>query len=141
MFKNILVAYDGSDVAQKALDTGCDIAQKYGAALTVLVVNVINTELKTQAINSPALMDVLNASGERVSKKAQDYLADKDVESAVEVVNAPSAPKPIIDYVKGHDIDLIVIGSRGLGTVRQVFGSVSHAVLNTVSVPVLVIKG
>lgn len=141
MFKNILVAYDGSKIAQKALETGCDLASKYDASLKVLVVNVIPTNLKTQAINSPALTDVLDAAGERVSEEAEKYLANVDVDSSVEVINAPSAPKPLIDYVHTHDIDLVVIGSRGLGTVRQVFGSVSHAVLNTVEVPVLVVKG
>lgn len=141
MFKNILVAYDGSEVAQKALETGADLAKQYDAELKVLTVNVITTNLKTQSINSPALAEMLDAAGERVAKQAEGYLVNTGVNYSVEVVNAPSAPKPIIDYVSANDIDLVVIGSRGLGTVRQVFGSVSHAVLNTVTVPVLVIKG
>lgn len=140
MFENILVAYDGSDIAQKALETACDMAKRYGSKLTVMHVNVITTNLKTQAMTSPSLAAVLDAAGERVAQKAEAYLADKGMEYKVTVVNAPSAPKPLIDYVESNPVDLVIIGSRGLGAVKQYFGSVSHAVLNTVKVPVLVIK-
>lgn len=141
MFENILVAYDGSDIAQKALETACDLAGRYQAKLTVLHVNVIPTNLKTQAVNSPSLAAVLDAAGERVAQKAEAYLAEVGVDAAVTVINAPSAAKPLIEYAETNPTDLLVIGSRGLGAVKQYFGSVSHAVLNTVKVPMLVIKG
>ncbi|MOA44126.1 Stress response protein NhaX [compost metagenome] len=47
----------------------------------------------------------------------------------------------ILKYAKSHDNDVIVIGSRGLGTIREfVLGSVSHNVVQNAKIPVLVIK-
>ncbi|MGI6590680.1 MAG: universal stress protein [Eggerthellaceae bacterium] len=141
MFKHILVAYDGSDIAQKALETACDLAKHYQAKVTVLHVNVIATNLRAQAMNSPALAAMLNEEGDRVSEKAENYLSGSGLNTEVKVVKAPSAPKPIIDAIKNSDVDLVVMGSRGLGAVKQYFGSVSHAVLNLIEVPAMVIKG
>lgn len=141
MFKHILVAYDGSDIAQKALETACDMAKHYNAKLTVLHVNVIATNLRAQAMNSPALSAMLDDEGNRVSAKAEEYLSGSGIDAEVKVVKAPSAPKPIIDAVKSDNVDLVIMGSRGLGAVKQYFGSVSHAVLNTIEIPAMVIKG
>ncbi|MMZ71849.1 Stress response protein NhaX [compost metagenome] len=52
-----------------------------------------------------------------------------------------SPAEVILSYVKKHDNDVIVIGSRGLGTIREfVLGSVSHNVVQNAKIPVLVIK-
>jgi nucleotide-binding universal stress UspA family protein len=47
----------------------------------------------------------------------------------------------ILDYTKKNHNDLIVIGSRGLGGIREfVLGSVSHNVVQHARIPVLVVK-
>ncbi|KAF6243168.1 universal stress protein [Nitrosopumilus sp. b1] len=49
--------------------------------------------------------------------------------------------KKIVDYAKKGKFDLIVIGSRGVGTVKGFFlGSTSNYVLHKSSVPVLIVK-
>ena len=53
---------------------------------------------------------------------------------------ATSPVEGIADYVRSHDIDLVVMGRRGLGALRGMIGSVSFGVLRSVDVPVLTVK-
>ena len=46
----------------------------------------------------------------------------------------------IVAYAAAHNIDLIIMGSRGLGGLRGILGSVSSFVLKEAKVPVLVVK-
>ena len=47
----------------------------------------------------------------------------------------------IVKYAKDKKFDIVVIGARGRGVVREVFfGSVSNYVLHKASMPVLIVK-
>lgn len=138
--KNIMVAFDGSDLAVKALNMAEELAELSGAKLHVFHTNIIAASLASQAMSSPSLQDMLNTAGEKVRKQAEELLADRPCEYEIIVQNAPTAAKYIVDYASRHDIDLIVMGSRGLGTMKQYFGSVAHSVLNVTHVPTLIIK-
>jgi len=47
----------------------------------------------------------------------------------------------IVSFADYNNFDLIVIGSRGMGKIREVFlGSTSNYVLHTSKIPVLIIK-
>lgn len=141
MFKNIMVAFDGSDLAVKALQMGEEMAVKYGATLHVFHTNIIAATLSAQAMNSPSLQDMLNTAGENVRAQALELLANSECTYQVVVQNASNPARPIIDYANKNAIDLIIMGSRGLGTMKQYFGSVAHSVLNVTHTPTLVIKG
>jgi nucleotide-binding universal stress UspA family protein len=48
----------------------------------------------------------------------------------------------IVTYADNHDVDVIVLGSRGRGSVASaLLGSVSQAVLHDAHRPVLVVRG
>ena len=47
----------------------------------------------------------------------------------------------ILDFLEEHDVDLVVMGSRGLGVMKGVLlGSVSQYVVEQAKCPVLVVK-
>lgn len=140
MFKNILVAFDGSDLAEKALTMGEELAAQNGATLHIFHVNIVAASLSAQAASSPALADMLSTAGEKIRAKAQELMKDSTCAYQIVVQNAPAPAKPLMDYAKRNDVDLIVMGSRGLGTVKQYFGSVAHSVLNVTHIPTLIIK-
>ena len=140
MFKNILVAYDGSDLADKALKMAEEMSAQNGATLHVYHVNIVSASLSAQAASSPALADMLGTAGEKIRDKAQEMLKDSTCAYQIVVQNAPNPAKPMLDYAKRNNVDLIVMGSRGLGTMKQYFGSVAHSVLNVTHIPTLIIK-
>ena len=140
MFKNIMVAFDGSDLSEKALVMAEEMAAQNGATLHVFHTNIVSASLSAQAASSPALQDMLNTAGEKVRARAQEMLKDSTCAYQIVVQNAPSPAKHINEYATRHDVDLIVMGSRGLGTMKQYFGSVAHSVLNVTHVPTLIIK-
>ena len=140
MLSNILVAYDGSDLANKALQMAEEMAVQNGATLHVFHVNLVSASLSAQASSSPALQDMLATAGEKVRAQAQELLKDSTCAYQIVVQNAPAPAKPMLDYANRNKVDLIVMGSRGLGTMKQYFGSVAHSVLNVTHIPTLIIK-
>ena len=79
-----------------------------------------------------AVSDVQSAVDE-----SRDDARCKIVADAV-ISNSPL--EGIVDYVTSRDIDLVVMGRRGLGALRGMLGSVSFGVLRSVDVPVLTVK-
>lgn len=140
LLKNIMVAFDGSDLANKALAMAQQIATQNDATLHVFNVNVIAASLMNRAQGSDALKELLDTAGENARAKAEELLKDATCKYKIVVQDAPAAAKAILDYSHRNDIDLIVMGSRGLGTMKQYFGSVAHAVLNVTEIPTLIIK-
>jgi len=56
--------------------------------------------------------------------------------------NAGSPGEWIIKVAKEDEVDMIVMGARGLGKIKKtILGSVSDYVLNKSKVPVLIFKG
>jgi nucleotide-binding universal stress UspA family protein len=48
----------------------------------------------------------------------------------------------ILEVAKSEDVDLIVMGNRGRGSLKEtILGSVSHGVVTHASVPVLIVRG
>ena len=77
---------------------------------------------------------------ERLARKVR--LATRGLMNAVhtEVLNETNIGVQIVAYAAGHNIDLVIMGSRGLGGLRGILGSVSSFVLKEAQVPVLVVK-
>ncbi len=72
--------------------------------------------------------------------KTKKKCAQNGVDFSDKVVYGEEGPK-ITKMAKGQSFDLIVIGSRGLGSLKEVFlGSTSNYVLHKSKVPVLIVK-
>ena len=155
-FKNILVPYDESEHAKSALHIALGLAAPYPEA-RVSVVTVIpsaalpNPTLLGDGFDTPyALGDpggyerIMQAAVERACADAQEVIDqardDAQCKIVADAVIANAPVEGIADYVTSHDIDLVVMGRRGLGALRGMLGSVSFGVLRSVDVPVLTVK-
>ncbi len=132
MFNTIVVAIDGSEQAEHALATACDIANKYKSKIHL----VHSPELETAAIvvgsgavAIPPTEEKIAAAGKQVMAQAVEQ-AKKQGCSPAECVIANGDPADeILRQVEKSKADLIVTGRRGLGGLASLLlGSVSHKV-------------
>jgi len=147
MFKRILVATDGSEHARQALAEAVDLARATDASLTVMtaVPDVAAWAFVGGygGLVPPVSLDELNEQ----NRQEHERMLDQNVAAAngdglsVEKVVRQGFPAPaILAQAEEGRHDLIVMGSRGRGELRSfLLGSVSHHVLQTSPVPVLVV--
>lgn len=132
--ERILLAYDGSEPAQRALDTAADLATHYGASVSVLsVVPVHPGRAPIDPWDDPEVH-------RRELLDAATRLRDRGIEP--ELVQGSGDPAKVIERVAGdRRADMIVIGSRDLGTVgRWLQGSVSAHVATHAPTAVTIVR-
>ena len=139
MYDDVLVPTDGGDRMDAVVDRAVDIAQTRDATVhTVSVVDeraflTLDDDLETEVA----------ADLEREAKAAVDAVETVAAEAGVSVETATRRGKPaseILAVADGHDVDLIVIGSRGAQNYEaNLLGSVSEQLVNDANVPVLVV--
>ena len=134
----ILVPLDGSKTSFKGLDKAIYLARQCGATITGLYVVSIYPQHLGDLITP--LKAKLIEDAEKFMEKAKVISAQNGIVFRHKIVYGD--PKSdIIDFVKQNKFDLVVIGSRGLGGIKEAFlGSVSNAVVHKSHVPVLVVK-
>lgn len=137
MFERILLAVDGSEHSAKAIPVAGDLARRYGGEVIVLhvrehelgFVGDVDAETPTEAMD--LVDDVVRT------------LKDQDTNVRGEIVRVPlgQTPRAILDTVRGEDVNLVVMGTRGLSDWgRLLMGSVAHKVVHLAEVPVLVVR-
>ena len=133
---NILVPVDGSDHASMALELASGIASKYGATLH-LFYGIESTSLpdalrryaQSEHIEGTA-PHIYQLVAERILEFAGVTAREMDVQEVKAVVRTGDPAQQIVEYAKEAEIDMIVMGSRGLGAFRSLMlGSVSNKVI------------
>jgi nucleotide-binding universal stress UspA family protein len=137
MFRNILVAVDGSEAAKKALREAVELARRTRGRLTLISVAVPPRRFGGPHFIPYPTQDELERDAEEIVARAEAIVPD-DVPVATVVRRGPAA-KAILERAEQGSHDLIVMGSRGLGFAGSVLlGSVSRAVVAKSPVPVLI---
>lgn len=147
MIRKILVAIDGSEHAEKALDFALDLAEKYSAQVTILnvfqmPVSIYFGEPPTYPAALNNLYDELKSFHEKMLSKALERA--RELKPSLKISASLREGRPadqIIEAAKEGGFDLIVVGHRGLGKVKEFFlGSVSDRVADGAQCPVLIVK-
>ncbi len=156
LFKKILVAVDGSEGSQKAAQAALELAEKLKAELIVLHAIIPPTSYYHSTIASPVGMSLpapsqheidayyayarkvaLSVVGETESKaKKRGVTVETEIPEAVS-----SVVETIINHAVKEKVDLITVGTRGLGGFKKMLlGSVSSGIVSHANCPVLVVR-
>jgi nucleotide-binding universal stress UspA family protein len=137
MFKNILLAFDGSDCSKKALEYGRNLAEQYGATLWLIHVFPHTSDLLGYE-DFEKLFAKRKSAGQAVLDDALQKLDKSKLKVRTELAEGPEA-ESILNAAENLQADLIVMGTRGLGAVRGLLiGSVSRKVIHLAACPVMV---
>ncbi|WP_164216432.1 universal stress protein [Virgibacillus sp. YIM 98842] len=144
MKRRILVAYDGSEQSKEALQE----AKLQAAGVPETEVHILAVVTKAgPSTNHGVALSIQKSIAEKLEPEVeeikQEFQADNiAVETRVYIDEKQrNAGKTVCEYAKVNDIDLIIAGSRGLGSMRQILlGSVSNHIVQYSHCPILIIK-
>lgn len=145
MFRQVLVAYDGSAPAEAALTAALDLArgQPTDLLLAVVVADLpLDVEMSSGAMLE-ASREAQQAEAERILAVARERVAQADIpcRCAVLLSGGRRTAEVIVDHAVREHAGLIVVGSHGRrGVSRALLGSDAELVARLSPVPVLIVK-
>lgn len=135
----ILIATDGSPGSLAAAEEGVRLAKLLGIGVTFVAVAHAPLPVLGDPYYQRALSENLGAMRAALAKSIP-YAAERHVEYETELLEGSPA-KAILELARSRDVDLIVVGSRGLGAVKAaLLGSVSSEIVHHADRPVLVAR-
>lgn len=151
-YKNILVPYDGSKYSKEALNEASEIAKKFGSIVYLLMVVdvsavkppgmllgiIMEKRLKKW---STQLLESVKSKADKLLESEMQLRRESDIEARYEIETG-NAAESILKFANKHDVDLIVIGSRGLSGIGKIMalGSVSRKISEEANCPVMIIR-
>ncbi len=140
----ILVPVDGSKYSME----GVKVALKYAKAtktdiyLMIVTPFISGLDLEISAKEMDSLNESMKNRGEEVLGKAQSMLTSEGVTAKTVLSSSISAADEIVSFAEKEKVDLIIIGSRGLGgaATRFFMGSVASKVVSHAPCSVYVVK-
>ena len=145
MFQRILVPVDGSDRALTALKFAIALQEKFDSELLILCVyrhhSLLEASMSMVRPEEPEnLDDSMREFSSDVVEKAKTYAAEHGGQNVRGFIKSGQPARTIVGFAKERKVDLIVLGSRGLGDIEGfLLGSVSHKVTSLAGCPVMVI--
>ncbi|MFA9428092.1 universal stress protein [Natronorubrum sp. A-ect3] len=142
MYDDILIPTDGSETISETLTHGLSIADDNDATVHTLYVVDSRMTAAASGDTSTDLERSLEDEGRDAVAAVDEQATQRGLDTVSDVRKGTPA-KTILEYADEHEIDLIVIGTRGKTPREKVtsLGSVSERVVDNASIPVFVVRG
>lgn len=120
--ESMAVAYDGSAPADKALKLAAELSERAAWPLSVVIIT-----------SDPA-------AGEKISKKAEEFLESRPVDSTTLILPGKE-DKELLKFVGEGAVELLVMGAYGHNRFREMMvGSTTSSVIRKSPIPVLLTR-
>ena len=153
MYDKILVPLDGSESSKHALNHAISISERFGSRLMLLaVVSIVpvlvfpHEGFVTASINAAEDMaryqKNMNTVYEGILSETKEMMDSEHPDIETETLLREGSPaSTIVEVAENDSVDLIVMGSRGIGGIMGwILGSTSHHVAENCTKPVLIVK-
>lgn len=138
MFNNIVLAYDGSEYSEKALQRAKVIAERFESTLWLVHVFRNPSDLLGYT-DFEKLFAKRKSAAQAVLDDAHQKLGRTSFTVQDELLEGPES-ESILKAAENREADLIVMGTRGFGAVKGfLVGSVSRKVIHYADCPVMVV--
>ena len=138
--KKILVPLDGSANSKRGLEMAISIARQCGSTITGIF--AINVPPRSEFKGKGSLEEGANEEIKKFMDQAKTLAAQNGIVFKEKIAHGDVGYNIVkLAHNKKDSFDLLVIGSRGRGSVKSMFfGSVSNYVIHAVKIPVLIVK-
>ena len=149
VIRNILVGVDGSENSDRALDFALDLAEKFNASIMILNVSeslamgAVPEESIAYSGGNTAVFgkDLRKIHDEILSRSVARAKAVKPNLAVSSMLKEGDPALEIVNTAKEGGFDVIVIGHKGLGKMKELFlGSISEKVAHLAPCPVIIVK-
>src|SRR5215211_5824763 len=135
--ERILLPTDGSKEAVRAAEAASDLAKRCGAEL-----HAVHVWHDVRGFAHDFVKRELRRQGQEILEEQVKKIRASGVEVTKAYLRRGRTSNEVIALSKEIDADLLVVGSRGLGTVRRILmGSQSEEIVHHAQIPVLVLTG
>lgn len=139
MFTKLLVAYDGSDGAERALRAGIDLAKSLGQDLYAVMVEEDLPHYAGTLDEVDAIKEQKDAYFGQLSREAIALAEGLGVALHTEII-AGHEVGAIVEYVKKHGFNLLIVGKHGHSALyERVIGTTAHGIMSHSPCSVLVV--
>ena len=148
MYKHILIATDGSELADKGVEHGLKLASALGARATILTASQSLSPEAVRSARMGGIDDPVARYDQQIDEMMKRRFAEMEKRASAygvlidfvhEIDDSPA--EAIVRFAKLRDCDLIVMSSHGRRGVRRlVLGSQTAEVVTTTEIPVLVVR-
>jgi len=135
--KHILVALDDAGESKKGMEKAIYIAKLSGAKITGVNVIVVSPTLASTVTN---YRDYLTKNAQEMLDSVKESCEKQGIQFASKILDGSPASK-IAEFAEEEKVDLVIVGSRGLGGIKEaILGSVANSIVHKSKVSVLVVK-
>ena len=137
--RKILIPVDGSDASIRAMSHAVLLAKGLGAS--VFVYHVFHLPHAAGIVMTKSMKESTEKKIITILNSAKNIALKSDVPCKQQAQGGGNSGKKIVDFTEKYNFDMIVMGSRGMGSAKEAFlGSTSNHVLNKSKIPVMIVK-